>query len=229
VTKKKVVRKKAAAKKRGAASGRPSTSSRPRALKKKKASTKKKLRGNARKPTKAERRATHSTRRKPETNKKEAREYFGAEDRRWTPRLRAELKRVFLRAYATSGIILDGTVAADISRDTYKKWRREDEAFDAGCEEAKQMADDLLEREAVRRGMNGFDRPVIYQGEITDYYTDYSDSLLQTLLKGNRPSKFKERTEHSTPKGQPMEVDVETRSNVMSTMLGMIQSKKDLK
>ena len=89
------------------------------------------------------------------------------------------------------------------------------------------MANDLMEREARRRAMDGFARPVIYQGEITDTYLDYSDSLLTMLMKGNKPEKYKERLEHGGAIGHPMTLDEESKEDVVSSILSMIKHKKD--
>lgn len=89
------------------------------------------------------------------------------------------------------------------------------------------MAVDVIEEEAHRRAIDGFDRPVIYQGEITDTYKDYSDSLLTMLMKGNKPEKYKERTEHSGSVGRPMTLDQEDKESIVSSILGMIKNKPD--
>ena len=39
------------------------------------------------------------------------------------------------------------------------------------------------------------DKPVIFQGSITATYKDYSDRMLELLLKAHRPDKFKDRVE----------------------------------
>lgn len=182
-----------------------------------------------RKVTKEQRKKTRTTRRKPETNKEEINNYFEMEERKWTPALTRELKMVFLRAYARHGIISDGTSAAGITYRTHYRWRKEDEVFHEDCKVAETMANDLMEREARRRAIEGFDRPVIYQGEITGTYTDYSDALMTTLMKGNRPEKYKERTQHSGSIGRPMTLDEETKEDVVSSILGMIKNKPDPK
>jgi hypothetical protein len=181
------------------------------------------------KPTKKERRAKHPTHRKQETNKADIRDYFEMEDRKWTPALSRELKMVFLRAFARHGIISDGTLAAGITYRTFYRWRKEDETFNEDCKTAVTMANDLMEREARRRGVEGFERPIIYQGEITGEYTDYSDALLTTLMKGNKPEKYKERTQLSGSVGRPMTLDEETKEDVVSSILGMIKNKPDPK
>lgn len=57
-------------------------------------------------------------------------------------------------------------------------------------EAAKQIAADHFEDEIYRRGFEGYDRPVMYQSEITTHYTDYSDTLAIFALKGLRPEKY---------------------------------------
>jgi hypothetical protein len=216
VARKKTTKKKVTKRKPSASAASSTTRAR------KKAPTKKK-----RKVTKAERKATRPTRRKPQTNHKEVKDYFQREDLALTPKLTAELKLVFCRAYAQRGIIREGTTAAGVSRRTYQRWRKEDEGFNEACMEAKQMAVDILESEAHRRAVEGFDRPVIYKGEVTETYRDYSDSLLSMLMRGNKPEKYKERTEHSGSVGRPMTLDAEDKEDVVASILGMIKNKPD--
>lgn len=219
-----MAKKKGKTKRKKTPASRRTTSSSPRA---RKGETKKKT--SRKKATKKERRATHPTHRKPETNKKEIKDYFITEDRNWTPALMKELKMVFLRAYARHGIASDGTVAAGITRRIYKRWRRDDEEFEENCKDAEEMANDLMEREARRRAIDGFERPIIYQGEITGEYTDFSDALMGTLMRGNKPEKYKERVQHGGSIGRPMTLDEETKEDVVGSILGMIKSKKDPK
>ena len=99
--------------------------------------------------------------------------------------------------------------------------------FNEDCKTAETMANDLMEREARRRAIDGFERPIIYQGEVTGEYTDFSDALLTTLMKGNKPEKYKERTQHSGSIGRPLTLDEETKEDVVSSILGMIKNKPD--
>ena len=48
---------------------------------------------------------------------------------------------------------------------------------------AAQMALGKLEAEIKRRGVESIDHPVIYKGEITNTYKDYSDNLLMFRTK----------------------------------------------
>lgn len=226
VTKKKVAKKtkkkKVAA--RGSA-GEKTSASIPRARKKRK-------KRPGKRPTKAERKAGHSTRRKPFTGGVEARKeilsFFGSDDlSELTSKELAERQLAFLRAYANRGIVRDGCIAADMSRGAYMRQRETYEEFNVACKAAEEMAADRLEAEAHRRAFDGFEKPVIYQGEITDTYKEYSDSLMGMLMKGYKKDKYKERSEHSTPPGQPMQLEAETKESVVSSLLGMIVNKPD--
>jgi len=223
VTRKKTSKK--AAKKRKSAPSAGRNTSRARQKKKvvKKARTK---------ATKAERRASRPQNRKPQTNGSahgEIVDLFPCETNitDMTPKQLHELKMAFCRTYATRGIIRDACIASGISRQTYYRWRKKDESFHDACVMAEEMSADLIEGEAMRRAVDGYDKPVIYQGEITDTYTEYSDSLMSMLLRGNKKEKYKERTEHSGAIGRPMTLDTETKEDVVASILSMIKNKPD--
>lgn len=99
---------------------------------------------------------------------------------------------------------------ARVARRTAYEWRDADSAFAAAWKEAEDEAADRLEREAWRRGVEGVNKPVTYQGVITATYKEYSDRMLELLLKAHRPEKFKDRVsaEHSGPNGGPIESKV---------------------
>lgn len=118
-------------------------------------------------------------------------------------RLSLEKKRLFLRAFAQRGIILDGLRAARVSRTAVNEWRKS-EWFETLYGAAIEEACDKIEGEAFRRAVEGYDEPVIWQGmlsTVVDAETGqekplvvrkFSDALMQTLLKGARPEKYRE-------------------------------------
>lgn len=77
-----------------------------------------------------------------------------------------------------------GSVSAAFSR------RARDPIFKRAWEEALEYASDVLEDEAVRRAVDGVKKPIYYQGELVDYQMEYSDGLLQFLLKGAKKKKY---------------------------------------
>ena len=88
--------------------------------------------------------------------------------------------------------------------------RKEQEDFAADWAEAEQEAADGLEAEAWRRGVEGVDKPITYQGKVTATYKEYSDRMLELLLKAHRPEKYRERVsaELTGKGGGPLNITV---------------------
>ncbi|UTC27943.1 terminase small subunit [Stenotrophomonas phage A1432] len=130
-------------------------------------------------------------------------------------RMSMEKRRLFLRAFATRGIVLDGCKAAGVSRSAVEHWRESSEWFDTMYAIAIEEAADRIEGEAYRRAVEGYDEPVIYQGMTTTVIDPetmqekqltvrkYSDSLMAMILRGARPEKYREnyKVEHSGAAG----------------------------
>lgn len=108
-------------------------------------------------------------------------------------------RETFLAVLAETCNVSDAARKAGIGRRTAYEWKAADEAFAAAWREAEEEAADKLEREAWRRAVEGVDKPVTFQGAITATYKEYSDRMLEILLKGHRPEKYTERVknEHS--------------------------------
>lgn len=69
---------------------------------------------------------------------------------------------------------------------------------------------DRLEDEARRRAERGVERPVYQGGVMVGTVTEYSDTLMSLLMKGNRPQKFNtERHELSGLGGKAIPVAME--------------------
>lgn len=115
-----------------------------------------------------------------------------------TTPLKTVRQKAFLAALAACGVVGQALVAAKIPcRSTVQRWRKDDQDFADAYNQALETATDKLETEARRRAVNGVDEPVFYKGERVGAVRRYSDKLLEVLLKGNRPDKFKDRVEHS--------------------------------
>lgn len=117
-------------------------------------------------------------------------------------------KETFIEVLRETCNVSESARTAGIARRTVYEWRDADEAFADSWDEAEQEAADKLEREAWRRAVEGIDKPVTFQGEITATYKEYSDRMLELLLKAHRPEKFKDRvsSEISGPNGGPVAV-----------------------
>ena len=101
-------------------------------------------------------------------------------------------KRAMLRAYARSMRVCASCEAATISPELHYYWLRTDPTYKAAFTEAREMAGERLEDEAVRRAMGTAERE--------------SDTLLIFLLKGAKPDIYKERYEHTGKDGGPLQV-----------------------
>jgi hypothetical protein len=115
----------------------------------------------------------------------------------------------FLDVLAETCNVSESARQAGIGRRTAYEWRAADALFAEAWNEAEQEAADKLEREAWRRAVEGTDKPVTYQGVITGTYKEYSDKMLEILLKAHRPEKFVERVraEHTGKDGGPITIE----------------------
>ena len=109
----------------------------------------------------------------------------------------AERQQKFFDLLSELGNVSKACEMVPVTRTTVYKYRLEHEEFAAKWKEAETLAADALEDEAWRRAKEGVPRALSYQGQLTgDIVTDYSDTLLIFLLKGNKQEKFADRTKH---------------------------------
>lgn len=80
----------------------------------------------------------------------------------------------FLAALREYPVIQHACDAADIERSTAYKARERDEQFAKDWEDAMEAGIDRAEREAFRRGVVGFEEPLVHQGRIT-WLTEHYD------------------------------------------------------
>ena len=106
-----------------------------------------------------------------------------------------QTQTVLLNALRQVPNITRACTLAMISPGQVRSWRRQDPAFDAAVAEALDDGVDAVEAEVHRRAFEGYEKPIIFQGQITDTYKEYSDGLAQFLLKAHRPDKYRERSE----------------------------------
>ena len=111
----------------------------------------------------------------------------------------------FLATLSECANITDACAAVGIERHTAYKLRKRDKDFAERWQHALEVAAERLEKEAMRRAVTGFQRPVFGsmgagQGTgVVGEITEYSDTLLCLLLKGHMPDRYRERQqiEHS--------------------------------
>ena len=109
-----------------------------------------------------------------------------------TPKKKGAVKqKSFLAAFAFCGNVTHACRNSKVGRRTHYDWLERDAEYAVAFESAHDEAADNLEEEARRRAMAG------------------SDTLLIFLLKGARPDRYRERHEHTGPKGGPFEFTID--------------------
>jgi len=141
------------------------------------------------------------------------------------PRVKPDWAPRFLEAVRREGTIFHAARIAGIERTNVYARRDRDEEFARELARALEDSTDGLEREAIRRGSEGYDEPVIYQGQLMGVWRNpdgteaapdtpgarfvplcvrrYSDALLGNLIKWRR---YADKIEHSGPEGKPLQI-----------------------
>lgn len=121
----------------------------------------------------------------------------------------AEADGVFLTALENGHSVRAACEFAGYARRSVYRWCCTDADFAARWATAVQIAGDLLEDEADRRGRDGYDVPVFYRGEQCGTKRVYANGLLLARLKAIRPEQYRERAAVSAaPVPQPVTVNL---------------------
>lgn len=117
----------------------------------------------------------------------------------FSPEDRAIRQSVFLRVFQEGGIIGPACVMAGVSRTIIIEWRKNDKEFGSLYDIAEANANDLVRSEIYRRGVHGYDKPVVSVGKLVRNEDGtpltekvYSDALLTMLAKSRMPE-FREK------------------------------------
>jgi hypothetical protein len=104
-------------------------------------------------------------------------------------------RSAFLAAYRETGNIKLACQAARVSRSSHYRWLQNPD-YAKEFDEAKKDAGDVLEAEARRRAVDGWEEQVgWYKGQAGGTLRRYSDTLLIFLLKGAAPERYRERVQ----------------------------------
>jgi hypothetical protein len=100
---------------------------------------------------------------------------------------------------------------AGIPRQTVYDWRSADQDFAMAWEKAHRLGSEAIEDEIVRRGVQGVEEPVFYQGQAVASVRRYSDPLLLAAAKARLPH-YRDRTQISGDPSAPLQVHHEHRA-----------------
>ena len=160
----------------------------------------------------------------------------------------------FLAALEELPVIGHACRAVNLSRQTIWLRRKEDKDFDAAVREAMETGIDRAEQEAFRRGVVGFQKPVIHKGSLMyltrpvvdpetsavtyEYVRDeagqpvpltvrkHSDQMLALVLQGRRKQVYATRTEITGADGGAVVVDRTARAARLAYLTELAKQRK---
>lgn len=163
-------------------------------------------------------------------------------------------REAFLAALRQRPVVQCACDAVGINRSTAYRARKDDEGFAEAWDDAMESGIDRAEAEAFRRGVVGFQEPVVHQGRLQFVYerfeddegreqwrmkldnngqpipltvTKTSDALLALYLKGKRRAFSTERTELTGADGGVVQLDDAKRSARVAQLLAIAKQRKD--
>lgn len=162
-------------------------------------------------------------------------------------------KPAFLAALREWPVVAHACRAVGIERSTGYRARETDELFAKAWDDAMEDGIDRAEQEAFRRGVVGFEEPVIDRGRLAyqierhedeegkEHYRPrldakgqpvpltvrkHSDALLGLVLKGRRKAYSTDRTELTGAEGGAVKMDDTTRSARVAQLLAIAAKRK---
>ncbi|RMD70940.1 MAG: hypothetical protein D6819_03005, partial [Gammaproteobacteria bacterium] len=106
-------------------------------------------------------------------------------DEKWKP-----MAILFLRGIASGESMKAVLKRLGLSAQAPYRWQKISPEFARAWEEARNMAADFFEAEAIERAIHGVEKPIYYKGEVVGTIREPSDQLLTLLLKGHKPEKY---------------------------------------
>jgi hypothetical protein len=113
-------------------------------------------------------------------------------------------REVFLDAIRSGHTVRRACDIAEITPSWYVRERQRNPEFAAAYDEAKELGVQAIEQVAIDLAL-GKQRPVHYRGEVVDHVDEYSERMIELLLKARRPELYgdRQRIDHATPDGRP--------------------------
>jgi hypothetical protein len=99
-------------------------------------------------------------------------------------------QREYLEKLAETGLKAHAARHVNVSREMVRYERKQNPAFEELEQEALTYFAEQLEAEAIRRAKDGVEKPVYYKGHVVGHITEFSDRLMEVLLKGRIPETY---------------------------------------
>lgn len=114
----------------------------------------------------------------------------------------------FIEALAVMPNVRVACEVAGVSRATAYRKKARVAAFSRLWDKAIEEGCDRLEQEAWRRAVGGVTKPVYQGGKKVGDVKEYSDRLLEQLLKAHRPEKYRERIDMHVQQGSEVDREI---------------------
>ena len=124
----------------------------------------------------------------------------------------------YIQALRSTGLEATARGIAQVSKRAVTNLMADDEEFSSEVAHTLDQWADRLEREAYRRGVEGIEKGIYYKGKLVDTELQYSDTLLQTMLKAKRPDQFGDKKQITGAGGQPLTVHIRTFTDPASDL-----------
>jgi hypothetical protein len=108
------------------------------------------------------------------------------------PPLSPQSRARVIELYVITGRVDEACRLAGVDRSAHYDWLRDDPGYAAKFLAAEPQAAQTLIDEATRRAVEGVDKPVTVAGKAVKV-REYSDRLLEFLIKGRRPEIYGDR------------------------------------
>lgn len=102
---------------------------------------------------------------------------------RFTP----ERREAYLAYLTRTARLYEAANQVNVTPQAILQYRRKNPSFEERVQNALRSYNDLIEAEIHRRGVDGFDQAVYWNGEVVGYQKKYSDALLGMLAKRRIP------------------------------------------
>jgi len=124
---------------------------------------------------------------------------------------RGQLKKQFLKRFGDHGCVRRACTEIGVGHSAVYNWRKKDDTFASGFQDAEHQAVSHLEAEALRRAIDGVDQPVFHGGDQVGSVRKYSDTLLIFLLKARAPDRYRDNYHftHAGPAGGAIDIKVQ--------------------
>lgn len=119
-------------------------------------------------------------------------------------------RQAFLDAFEELGMVTAACKEVGLSRQVVYNERQRNEEFATAWADVEERLVERMEREAYRRAVEGVEKPLVSAGKLVTTVTEFSDGLLQFLLKARRPERYREnvKVEHAGRVTSRVELDL---------------------